>query len=629
MSPGISKDDADIQAIVRDVTARINEQLPSLIRELFEGRFDGDSGPLQLECSIASANTRGTSPRRIRIAALGIDNARLLSSRPDRSQQTGEYALTQVAAHRNLRLRSLPTSSVSTEVDDTRPSKRRKDTGGLRISSAAHSDGTNSSGTGVARRLGSDLRVFPQRKKRASENPVLQPSTLEKFISGIWESIYSGVKLDPSEVIGQWQAIESSGAPRLLLTTDQEIASQDDTAAKGNFGRINVLARKISQTSRTCRSLEVIVQAYWVKCFDERVLELTETMSREKAKKATIAEACVDFRWSEKELRNKMGVWRGYYEIKAAGGWAALVFAGMGLYRFCKYRVSFTDDLFQTLRLLRHRIEVASDTLHPRWRQLLAIVGEPTDPKYVGHPHDWVVNGPQNEAIPLADTYRQWDENFSFTHLDESNIDEDAWGLFDPRLDRPAPPTAVRDLIDSQDIYTCSVCSAVQSDNARVNECTCYPALYGSVRALAPAPVQIYRTPTGKNNGLIACLQFERGSAIGEFIGLITSGLSGLDVMVGQTQRATYQIWQGRAGNHTRFVNHSCAPNAQFERFTWKGVQRVVLVSKGIEAGEEITVDYTDSYWKNLDKECLCGQPKCRYRDRNPQQLPELASLTE
>lgn len=598
MSPDISNDNADIQAIVRDVTARINEQLPSLILELLQDSLDGDRGPLQLECSIASANTNSASPRRVRIAPLGIDGASLVSSRPETPRHIGEYALTQVPAHRNLRLRSLPTSSDSTEIDDSRPSKRRKNIGGLRISSTGQSEGTGSSGSGVARRLGSDLRVFPQRKKRTPENPVLQPSTLEKFISGIWESIYSGVKLDPNEVIEQWQAIESNGEPRLLLNADQEIASRGDTAARGNFGRINVLARKISQTSRTCRSLEVIVQAHWVKCFDERILELTETMSRERAKKATIAEACVDFSWSEKELRNKMGVWRGYHEIQAAGGWAALVFAGMGLYRFCKYRVSFTDDMFQTLRALRHRLEVASDTLHPNWRQLLAIVGEPTRPNYSGHPHDWVVNGPQNEAIPLPETYRQWDENFSFTHLDESNVDEDAWGLFDPRIERPPPSIAVRDSIESQDIFTCSVCSAIQSDNARVNECSCFPAIYGSARASAAPPVQIYRTPTGKNNGLIACLQFERGSAIGEFIGLITSGLSGLDVMVGQTERATYQIWQGRSGNHTRFVNHSCAPNAQFERFTWKGVQRVVLVSKGIEAGEEITVDYTDSYWK-------------------------------
>jgi SET domain-containing protein len=91
--------------------------------------------------------------------------------------------------------------------------------------------------------------------------------------------------------------------------------------------------------------------------------------------------------------------------------------------------------------------------------------------------------------------------------------------------------------------------------------------------------------------------------------------------MIGQTDNAIYQIWQGRQGNHTRFVNHSCQPNSHFERFDWLGKQRIVLVSRGIEAGEEVTVDYGDTYWQNLDKECKCGQPGCRYRDRSRRQL--------
>lgn len=51
--------------------------------------------------------------------------------------------------------------------------------------------------------------------------------------------------------------------------------------------------------------------------------------------------------------------------------------------------------------------------------------------------------------------------------------------------------------------------------------------------------MQVFRTPDGKNNGLLACCPFEEGWAVGEFVGEITSGLEGLDVMVGQTERAT------------------------------------------------------------------------------------------
>jgi len=66
-------------------------------------------------------------------------------------------------------------------------------------------------------------------------------------------------------------------------------------------------------------------------------------------------------------------------------------------------------------------------------------------------------------------------------------------------------------------------------------------------------------------------------------------------------------------GNYTRFVNHSCAPNSQFQKFYWMGSERIVLVSKGIEAGEEIMVDYSHEYWEGLDKQCLCRELCCRY----------------
>lgn len=49
----------------------------------------------------------------------------------------------------------------------------------------------------------------------------------------------------------------------------------------------------------------------------------------------------------------------------------------------------------------------------------------------------------------------------------------------------------------------------------------------------------------------------------------------------------------------------------------WLGKQRIVLASLGIEAGHEVTVDYGDTYWRNLDKVCRCGQACCRYVNRN------------
>jgi SET domain-containing protein len=49
----------------------------------------------------------------------------------------------------------------------------------------------------------------------------------------------------------------------------------------------------------------------------------------------------------------------------------------------------------------------------------------------------------------------------------------------------------------------------------------------------------------------------------------------------------------------------------------WLGVQRIVLVSKGISAGEEITVDYSNDYWNHLNKDCLCGESGCRFKRKS------------
>jgi hypothetical protein len=653
----------NVDDLTRQLASSISERLPDAINQILRRAAPGDIADIRLDCTLVLGKPTSTG-QELPVQVVSVDVASLLPSlagaiaashqlAPASFNRTTlpplepvEPAPTPDVETRNFRPRSTLVSPAPTPIEsDEHISKARKITGGLRVRVAANSESASGSTTNTARRLESDGRVFPQRKKNVGENPVFQPSSLQKFVKGVWESIYSSIKMDPTDVIEQWQAIESNGQPRLLASTDSEIFNRESSLTCGTFGRMSILARKLSQTSRTCRSLEVIVQAKWVQLFDDRLHELSATMTKERAKKATISEACLDFSWSEKELRNKMGVWRGYHDIQKTGGWAALVFAGMGLYRFCKYRVSFDDESFQAFRALKHRFEVAADTLHPRWRQLLGIVGASTERKYIGHPHDYVIGLPNNEALPLSITYQQWDKDFSYTHLDTCQVDEESWGLYDPRVVHTAR---------ALDFHECQICHARQSDDPPENSCNCFPNLYPQIVPY-DAPVQVYRTPNGRNNGLIACLPFERGTAVGEFIGQVTSGLSNLDVMVGQTESADFQIFQGRMGNYTRFVNHSCQPNSQYERFMWAGTQRIVLVSKGIEAGDEITVDYSDTYWKvcslsfahlvggtsqmecargvylliisvqNLDKECLCGQPKCRYKSRLRTLTPPLS----
>lgn len=299
----------DPDLLARDIGSRINEELPQILRRLLEsGQLDWTSAQLHFECSLLSSNCgTGDKTRAFKIASVELGtvigtSSGLQTPAADLEGPPGPAGTNVIASSARTFRPRLPASSTSD--DETRPAKRRA-TGGLRIGSADQQSDVNNT---ITRRLESDARVFPQRKKRSPDNPNLQPSTLEKFIGGVWESIFSGVKLDPNEVIEQWQAIESSGQPKLLMDAESEIAGRDASVVQGMFGRMNVLARKISQTSRTCRSLEVIVQTRWVQAFDDRVIELSSSMTKEKAKKTAISEACGDFNWAEKELSMSMTV---------------------------------------------------------------------------------------------------------------------------------------------------------------------------------------------------------------------------------------------------------------------------------------------------------------------------------
>lgn len=305
-------------------------------------------------------------------------------------------------------------------------------------------------------------------------------------------------------------------------------------------------------------------------------------------------------------LINNRSVWRGYQEIKNAAGWTALIFAGPGIYRFCKYRLCFDQPAIAKLRSIKVRAELAADTLQPQWRTLLSLVGQPTIVQWQGHPHDWTVSLKESGyPIPLAKTYVQWDPNFSFQNLQDSIIDVEKWGDIDPRRCDEGPD------------FICRSCTLKQSAVPEENECECFPDLY-SPNPPKPCPVQIFQTENGKNNGLIACCSFEAGQAIGEFVGMITQGLADVDVMQSQAgDYEPYQIWQGKCGNYTRFMNHSCVPNCEFQTFSWLGIQRIVVVSKGVAAGKELTVDYSNRYWDNLDKICLCGEAACHYKDKS------------
>lgn len=72
-------------------------------------------------------------------------------------------------------------------------------------------------------------------------------------------------------------------------------------------------------------------------------------------------------------------------------------------------------------------------------------------------------------------------------------------------------------------------------------------------------------------------------------------------------------------GGLMRFVNHSCAPVAQFvEVSNGRRTTVVVATTEYIREGEEITVDYGTDLWFV----CRCGLATCRHREIQKEQDP-------
>ncbi|PZC81229.1 hypothetical protein B5X24_HaOG213330 [Helicoverpa armigera] len=66
-------------------------------------------------------------------------------------------------------------------------------------------------------------------------------------------------------------------------------------------------------------------------------------------------------------------------------------------------------------------------------------------------------------------------------------------------------------------------------------------------------------------------------------------------------------------GNISRFINHSCDPNAETQKWTVNGELRIGFFSKrDIVAGEELTFDYQFQRFGKVAQRCYCGADNCR-----------------
>ena len=69
-----------------------------------------------------------------------------------------------------------------------------------------------------------------------------------------------------------------------------------------------------------------------------------------------------------------------------------------------------------------------------------------------------------------------------------------------------------------------------------------------------------------------------------------------------------------RMANEGRFVNHSCEPNCEMQKWSVNGFYRIGLFAlRDIMPGEELCYDYNfDNFNRETQQECKCGSNKCR-----------------
>jgi len=157
---------------------------------------------------------------------------------------------------------------------------------------------------------GCDLRVLPTNSVQiASDKFVFQPSTLDKLIIGIWEQVHGSINLDPKAIFEQFQVSPTGSSMDVVrhaqaeaMPTAMTVLSSAASTICDSFSQMNVFCRKVTQASRVCRSIEMIVQARWTELFEEQVQYRCQTrpdLSTTKHRKGVFMEACQDFGWSE------------------------------------------------------------------------------------------------------------------------------------------------------------------------------------------------------------------------------------------------------------------------------------------------------------------------------------------
>ena len=126
--------------------------------------------------------------------------------------------------------------------------------------------------------------------------------------------------------------------------------------------------------------------------------------------------------------------------------------------------------------------------------------------------------------------------------------------------------------------------------------------------------------------GVVATGGFAAGDVLAEIDGVLWNSAD-------EDRDDTYSLWMGGDWlldmvDQTRFINHSCEPNAEIEgEIVDGGFWARVVALRPIRAGEEITYDY--GFEADIAEPCHCGAPSCRGFIVDAEELPKLFAVAK
>eukprot|EP01122_Echinamoeba_exundans_P010677 TRINITY_DN4048_c0_g2_i2.p1 TRINITY_DN4048_c0_g2~~TRINITY_DN4048_c0_g2_i2.p1 ORF type:complete len:613 (-),score=127.29 TRINITY_DN4048_c0_g2_i2:38-1798(-) len=125
----------------------------------------------------------------------------------------------------------------------------------------------------------------------------------------------------------------------------------------------------------------------------------------------------------------------------------------------------------------------------------------------------------------------------------------------------------------------------------------------------------------GKGWGIVATARIPKGTFVIEYVGEVIDSEELEDraeTYINDkhfyflTLDANECIDARRKGNWARFINHSCDPNCQTQKWMVNGEVRIgIFTMRDVLEGEELTFDYQFERFGSKKQRCLCGSANC------------------